>query len=236
MPVDIAPHFTSAALEAQASRYGAPVAESIRSHAPERQPDVAAGLSPATSRSRPARRLRSRPGVGADGPAWVERVYSRGWYPALQPMVTSLSSLAPVALLDVWIVLACSRPHGPAGGSPRAVGHAARRIAGALTRGIVAAGAVVYIVFLGLWGLNYRRLPITERLDFDRSRVTAAEVDAASRRAVAELNRLYQPAHADPEATPTLAAMRVRLAPAFTLAQRAWAPTRRRRPGARRPR
>ena len=37
--------------------------------------------------------------------AWVERVYSRGWYPALQPIVTSLSSLAPVALLDVWLVL-----------------------------------------------------------------------------------------------------------------------------------
>src|SRR6185503_17914950 len=39
-------------------------------------------------------------------PAWVERVYSRGWYPVLQPIVTSLSSLVPVALLDIWIVLA----------------------------------------------------------------------------------------------------------------------------------
>ena len=153
-------------------------------------------------------------------PAWVERVYSRGWYPAFQPIVTALSSLAPIALLDVWIVLAvivaawaCWRVfRAPSGTRLRAM-------ASALTRAIVAA-SVVYIAFLACWGLNYRRPPITERLDFDRSRVTAAEVDAASRRAVAELNRLHQAAHADLQATPTLAAMRVRLAPAFTLAQR----------------
>ncbi len=114
---------------------------------------------------------------------------------------------------------------GGLAGRSRAVWHAHARVARALTRGVVAA-SVVYIAFLACWGLNYRRPPITERLDFDRSRVTAAEVDAASRRAVAELNRLHQPAHADLQTTPTLAAMRVRLAPAFTLAQRALGQTR----------
>ncbi len=154
-------------------------------------------------------------------PAWVERVYSRGWYPALQPILTSLSSLAPVALLDVWIVLAvfsCAWTGWQVLRAPS--GTRLRAVAGALIRGLVAA-SFVYIAFLACWGLNYRRPPITERLDFESSRVTAAEVDAASRRAVAELNRLHQPADADLQATPTLAAMRVRLAPAFTLAQRA---------------
>ena len=159
-------------------------------------------------------------------PAWVERVYSRGWYPVLQPIVTSLSSLVPVALLDVWIVLALLASAWAGWRVVRAPsGTRVHAIARALTRGAVAA-SVVYIGFLVCWGLNYRRPPITERLDFDRSRVTPAEVDAASRRAVAELNRLYQPAHADLQTTPTLAAMRVRLAPAFTLAQRALGQTR----------
>lgn len=154
-------------------------------------------------------------------PAWVERAYARGWYPALQPIVTSISSLLPIALLDVWIVLAVVAVAWTAWRVVRASsGTRIRTVARALARGIVAA-AVVYIGFLACWGLNYRRLPITRGLDFDRSRVTAAEVDAASQRAVAEINRLHQPAHVDLQATPTLAAMRVRLAPAFAAAQRA---------------
>jgi hypothetical protein len=153
--------------------------------------------------------------------AWVERVYARGWYPALQPIVTSISSLLPIALLDVWFVMAAIavawtvwRVACPLSGTR--VWAAAR----ALARGVVAA-SVVYLGFLACWGLNYRRLPITHGLDFDRSRVTAAEVDAAGLQAVAELNRLHQAAHVDLRTMPTLAAMRVRLAPAFAAAQRA---------------
>ena len=154
-------------------------------------------------------------------PAWVDRVYSRGWYPALQPFVTSISSLLPIALLDVWIVLAALGVvwtgwrvlRAPSGARVRTWAHA-------LARAVVAV-AVIYIGFLACWGLNYRRLPITNGLDFDRSRVTAAEMDAAGLRAVAELNRLHQAAHVDLQSMPTLAAMRVRLAPAFGAAQRA---------------
>jgi len=154
-------------------------------------------------------------------PAWVERVYARRWYPLLQPLVTSLSSLSPVALLDVWIVLALLASAWAGWRVLRAPsGTRIGAVARVLARGVVAA-SVVYIGFLACWGLNYRRQPITEGLDFDRARVTAAEVDAASQRAVAELNRLYQPAHADLKVTPTWAAVRVRLAPAFAAAQRA---------------
>ena len=37
-------------------------------------------------------------------PGLVERVFSRGAYPVLQPLLTSLSSLAPFALLDAWML------------------------------------------------------------------------------------------------------------------------------------
>lgn len=154
-------------------------------------------------------------------PAWVERVYARSWYPALQPLVTSVSSLAPVALLDVWIVLALLVVTRSAWQVRRAPsGHRLRAVARMTGRGVVAA-AVVYLAFLACWGLNYRRLPITDGLDFDRTRVTPAEVEAASRRAVVELNRLHEAAHAELRATPTRSGIRVRLAPAFAAAQRA---------------
>lgn len=154
-------------------------------------------------------------------PAWVERVYARGWYPALQPFVTSTSSLLPIALLDVWIVLAALGVAWTGWRLLRAPsGTRARNWARTLWHVVVVA-SVVYIGFLACWGLNYRRLPITQGMDFDRSRVTAAEVEAAGLRAVAELNRLHQAAHLDLQSMPTLAAMRVRLAPAFAAAQRA---------------
>jgi len=154
-------------------------------------------------------------------PAWVERVYARGWYPALQPFITSFSSLVPIALLDVWVVLAALGVVWTGWRVIRAPAGARMRTWARTLWRVVVVASVVYIAFLACWGLNYRRLPITHGLDFDRSRVTAAEVDAAGLRAVAELNRLHQPAHVDLRSMPTLAAMRVRLAPAFAAAQRA---------------
>lgn len=158
--------------------------------------------------------------------AWVDRVYARGWYLAAQPLLTSLSSLVPVALLDGWIVAAAAVciwsmwriRRAPAGTRLRT----ARRT---VSTGVVVA-AVAYLVFLACWGLNYRRLPITTGLDFDQARVTAAEVDAASLRTVAHLNRLHDAAHRDLETMSTLAAVRVRLAPAFATAQRRLGPGR----------
>ena len=154
-------------------------------------------------------------------PAWVERVYARGWYPTLQPFITSISSLVPIALLDVWVVLAAVGVAWTGWRLIRAPAGARMRTWARTLWRIVVVASVVYLAFLVCWGLNYRRLPITQGLDFNRSRVTAAEVDAASLRAVSELNRLHQPAHADLRSLPTLAAMRVRLAPAFAAAQRA---------------
>lgn len=153
-------------------------------------------------------------------PAWVERVYARGWYPAVQPLITSMSSLLPIALLDVWVVLGAL---GVVWGVWRIVrapsGTRLRTILGVVARGLVVA-SVAYLGFALCWGLNYQRQPITHALDFDRTRVTPAAVDASSLRAVSALNHLYRAAHTELGATPTLAAVRVRLAPAFAAAQR----------------
>jgi hypothetical protein len=161
----------------------------------------------------------------------VEEHYSRGWYAAIQPLLTAATGLAPFAVLDVWIVagvLLVVRAvwrvaREPRGGRWRAAGRA-------LWRG-TAIGAVVYLLFLGCWGLNYRRLPIASGLDFDRSRVSAAAVEQLSRRAVERLNGLHAPAHAELAASAGRAAARVRLAPAFSNAQRALGAARLATPG-----
>jgi hypothetical protein len=150
----------------------------------------------------------------------VERVYTRGWYLSLQPILTSISSLIPIAFLDLlilalaswaaWRVLSALR--APRGGRRQAL---VRTVAS-----LAAAAAALYLTFLALWGLNYRRLPLDAQVDFARERVTSAAVQAVATRSVNEINRLYSPAHADPAATLTLQAVRTRLAPAFAQAQR----------------
>lgn len=153
-------------------------------------------------------------------PVWVERWFSTGIYAAVQPLASSATSLLPVALLDllllaaaVWVALAIAR-------IVRARGQRLRELGVQLWRA-VALGAAVYVLFLAMWGLNYRRPPITARLDYSDSRVTSDAVTALAREAVGELNRLHPSAHAALSASPGLEAVRLRLAPAFGQAQRA---------------
>ena len=145
-------------------------------------------------------------------PPLVEHWYSRGVFPPLQRVLTSLSNLVPLSLFDVlWI------------GGVAATAVAARRrvVADGWGRGLAAlawqltrAAAVVYLLFLLAWGLNYRRVPIFEKVAFDPGRITADAHLALGDWAVAELNARYAAAHATP--------VRIeRLQPAFDSALRA---------------
>lgn len=135
-------------------------------------------------------------------PAYVERWYSRGFYPPLQRLLTPAGNLVPFAVFDVLIVAAIVA-------SALVVYRAVRR--GGWARGLVSAAlrlarvaAVVYLVFLVTWGMNYRRVPLLRKVDFDRSRVTTGSADALAHRAIAEMNRLYLGAHARPTPSPDL--------------------------------
>jgi hypothetical protein len=128
--------------------------------------------------------------------ARVEQWYSLTFYPPLQRVLTSGSNLVPFALFDVmWIgaiaaaAVAARRRIIAAGWKKGTL-----RFAGDLTR----AAAVVYLVFLVTWGLNYRRVPMFEKVAFDRTRVNRAADMALSMWAVRELNANYADAHAEP--------------------------------------
>ena len=126
----------------------------------------------------------------------VERLYSRGLYPVIQPRLTSLANRVDVALFDValvvltaavlalWIIALRRTPRGT-------ILKTLRRLL--LNTGAIA--AVVYFWFLAAWGLNYQREPLRTQLDFQDERVTDESVRALARRDVDEMNRLHDAAH-----------------------------------------
>ncbi len=153
---------------------------------------------------------------------WVERFYSTGAYLVGQPLVTRLSSLVRFALLDLLIVslvvlLGVGWWRSVAGVRPgwRASARAALRT-GFLTLGLAAA---IYLVFLLMWGLNYRREPLTEKLDYQQTRITQEALFTLSNEAVARLNQLHGQAAAEGQ-WPTFDELPVVLGPAFDAAQR----------------
>src|SRR5262245_33890048 len=126
----------------------------------------------------------------------VERIYSQGLYPRLQPVISSLSALSPIALLDpaVALLLAIAivmgvrryRAFGLRGTASRMV-----------MTGLVTA-AVIYLWFLLFWGFNYRRVPLEQRLAYDPSRITREHGLELGRMAVDRANALVEEARAAP--------------------------------------
>lgn len=142
----------------------------------------------------------------------VERLYSNGLYPVIQPWLTFLSNLVPVAVFDVllvtaallvvvWLALAFGRPKKDGWRFPVRTGTLA---------------AAIYLIFLAVWGLNYRREPFRRTLPFHQERVTEQTLMQLAARAVDELNVVYPKL---PPAWPAWEDLPIQLEPAF---ERAW--------------
>ena len=189
--------------------------------------------------------------------SWIEGLYSRQAYLAVQNVLTRLSGGVGFAWLDVLILAAAiglplwwwralRRARGDPSWSPCALHRrgALRRARGdreggaappdaiavglrraALRRAVgrqlaltAALAAALYLVFVLAWGLNYRRVPLRDKLDYEQARVAPASVAALAEEAVGRVNRLYEPAATRP--WPELEALPARLAPAFERVQR----------------
>jgi hypothetical protein len=143
---------------------------------------------------------------------WVERLFSDGLYARLQPPLTRLSNVIPFAIFDaliifvaivliVWFLGACRGPRS----------HFWQFL---LRTGTLAAG--LYLVFLAVWGLNYRREPLRRTLEFHQERVTPEALVELAGRAVTELNTMYP---ALPLSWPAWSDLRLRLGPSFERAR-----------------
>jgi hypothetical protein len=126
----------------------------------------------------------------------IERLYSRAIYPPLQSILTSASNLFPFALFDVLWIGAVAAAAVLARRRIAAAGwkNGGWRFAGDLLRG----AAVVYLVFLSAWGLNYRRMPMFEKVAFEPDRVNRAASAALADANARDLNADYAAAHAAP--------------------------------------
>jgi len=134
---------------------------------------------------------------------WIESRYSTSVYPQLERAITPISNRVPFALLDLLLVglliaLTIKLAH--------TVRHAWRtRSLGRLGQNLLhlaTASAAVYILFLLLWGLNYRRVAMPDRLVIDRAAPRPEQVVTLGLTAVGQMNSLYESAHQQLSTTP----------------------------------
>lgn len=124
-------------------------------------------------------------------PHFVERVYSAGFYPWIQPAVTGATNHLPFSLLDVCLAA------GAAWAGWRLVVRLRAREATRLRRvatllvDVAAGAAVVYLAFLLLWGFHYRREPADVRFRVEPQLVTGERLERLVEHATASVNRLY---------------------------------------------
>jgi uncharacterized protein DUF3810 len=128
-------------------------------------------------------------------PALVERWYSAGVYPTLQAVLTFASNAIPIALIDVLIaavviLLAAITIRDARAAKPRVW-------LWRLGRRLIVWSAALYVAFLVLWGLNYRRLPLDRRLAFDAGAVSPRSAERLAATVVERLNALHARAHAE---------------------------------------
>lgn len=156
---------------------------------------------------------------------WVEQLYSRGFYLVLQNLLTPLFGMTSFAAFDLLLLA------GPIAivvwwrRTIRTRGERSRMRAALAaawhTVGIVAA---LYLVFLVVWGLNYRREPLTAKLDYSATRITPETLAQLAGITIERLNGLYGSAHRG--GWPALDELPVRLAGAFEQTQRRLGATR----------
>ena len=129
-------------------------------------------------------------------PGTVEDWFSTTTYPAIQRAITPFSNIVPVALLDALSIAAVVVVSASVIRSVRAARRTryVRPVVSALGRLCVAAAAV-YLVFLSLWGWNYRRLPMEQRLSVAPESPTRDAVVKLGMTAAERLNTLYDEAH-----------------------------------------
>ena len=130
-------------------------------------------------------------------PAWVERWFSRALFPAIQRLVTPVSNAVPFAVFDLLTIAAAVLLVWAVGRTVRRAWRARDwRLLVPMFGNVAAVAAVVYLVFLGVWGLNYRRVPMRDRLVTAGGPPSAEAVLRLGLTAVEQLNTLHAAAHA----------------------------------------
>jgi len=151
-------------------------------------------------------------------PSWVERAYSTSLYRTAQRLLTTSSNFVPFALFDVLIVVAICAWAGAAV-VDIVGGRRWRQFVGRFVLRTAVLTAAFYLAFLVLWGLNYRRVRLAEKLQIDEASISPDSASAAMATAIEQLNGLHARAHE--QGWPPLSTIDAELADAFGRADRA---------------
>jgi hypothetical protein len=128
--------------------------------------------------------------------SFVERFYTNGFYARLQALFTPLTNYLPFAVYDLlivavmiglpvwWIVRIAKAEKG------RRLRKAAKLLLDTLVL-----TALVFLIFQTLWGFNYMREPLTQKLDYDAGRINEEAAAHWYRLSVAGLNAEVEGAH-----------------------------------------
>jgi Protein of unknown function (DUF3810) len=158
-------------------------------------------------------------------PEWIETAYANGAYPAWEHAAFAVTHVLPWSLGDVaaligivailWLIVRFARAGR---------GKKTPRLFGSLVLSIAAILGVYAIWFEVSWGWNYARAPIEARVDFEQSRVTARAADLTRDQAIANMNALAVPAHAESGDALDLDTLRTTWLPAVTRVGDRWEP------------
>jgi hypothetical protein len=127
--------------------------------------------------------------AGASSPAIVERVYSQGVYRVVAAAFAMTTGRLPFSVGELLVALAI------AGASVWMAAVVRRLVRGRGRRRVILGAAfaeawtgagVVYLAFVLLWGLNYRRQPYAELAGLDTRPAAVEELTAVCERLVAE--------------------------------------------------
>jgi len=129
-------------------------------------------------------------------PRLIEATFSTRVYPVIQRAMTPMTNRVPIAVFDLLLIAAVSVTIAQV---VRAIRRARRerRVAPVFATlwHLIVAAAVVYLVFLGVWGLNYRRVRMQDRLVLTNTAPDRDAVVALGRESVVRMNALYSTAH-----------------------------------------
>ncbi len=127
--------------------------------------------------------------------ATLERAYANGFFATLNTTFVPLSNDVPFAVGDLEIALVAALLIGGWTVVLRRARGARLRAVLQLLAHTAGLAAAIVVAFNLLWGWNYRRAPVSARVDYLAARVTAASVSAFADRIASILNDDVGPAH-----------------------------------------
>lgn len=128
---------------------------------------------------------------GGLAPAWVERLYARGLFPLLGQTLSRVTRVVPFSIAEAVVVLTLVA-------LPGLIIHwfaTSRRRPSNWLRGpwrLLSLAALIYAMFVLLWGLNYQRLPLAAIASLPVQPSTVAELTDLCQDLLIRTNELRQ--------------------------------------------